>query len=130
MPLIKPEIQKVLRHVGLSDRPEPSSENCSFSEKLDQAGLSNDEIAEELVQLAKNSGNEVLRLRALETALRVKGALRESAQTQAPPTFHITINSSPAAVSAPVPQNNIFLPRTSLAKLTGTDSDKVTEQTN
>lgn len=109
MPLIKPEIQNVLRAAGLER--EPSS--GTLSDKLDLAGLSEDQICEELSQIATSSGNEAIRLRALELALKTKGALKETPPQI--PSFTIVIQSASSQSPQSDPQvNPIFFPRTSL----------------
>lgn len=109
MPLMRPEIQAVLRASGLdkSQTPPEGSENA-FSEKLNRAGLSQDQIAEGLSELARGSGNDSLRLRALETAMRAQGVLKETAQVQIP-SFTIIIQQSSTDKS-----NDILFPRQSL----------------
>jgi hypothetical protein len=116
MPLIKPEIQRVLRQAGLSDRPSPEeSSDTSFSSKLDRAGLSTDEIAEELTVLAKSSGNESLRLRALESAMKAHGILKDIPQGAAP-SFTVVIQSAPGApTEGQDALNRILFPRVSLS---------------
>lgn len=90
MPIIKPEIQKVLRTAGLL--PEERAESSTIHEGLESAGLTTEAIADELTSLALRSNNEALRLRALETALKVKGALKDTpAQI---PNFTVIIQSS------------------------------------
>lgn len=109
MPIIKPEIQQALRDAGLTDRA-PSDE-LTIQEHLAQAGLSDAELAEELVELAKHSGNESLRLRALETAAKIKGALKEAPPSI--PSFTIILQS--ASSDSPVRATNpILFPRQSL----------------
>lgn len=104
MPLIKPEIQQALRVAGLL--PEEKESNLSFTEQLDASGLSNVELADELVHLAKNSQNESLRLRALELAARTRGLLKDATNTQIP-NFTIVIQSG---ADAPL-DNPILFPR-------------------
>ena len=110
MPLIKPEIQKVLNKVGLID--DNSMSGKSIDENLNHHGLDNSSIAEELTGLALRSNNELLRLRALETALKVKGALREVAPTI--PSFTIVIQNSSKSLDATQGANPILFPRQSL----------------
>lgn len=105
MPLIRPEVQKVLRAVGLEKEPASGS----ASEKLSNAGLDENRIAEELTAIATASGNEALRLKALETALRVHGSLREQTTTQLP-SFNIIIQGSTEGSVNP-----ILIPRQSLS---------------
>ena len=114
MPLIKPEIQNLLRKAGLA--PEQSKIDQTLVEKLDCAGLDLDSVLEELNILAKSSGNEALRLRALETALKAHGALKDSAP--AIPSFTIIIQDGASAHETTNPQvNPILLPRQLLSTL-------------
>lgn len=64
----------------------------SIDQQLDFTGLSNEAIAEELTALALHSNNDALRLRALETALKVKGALKDTPPVV--PQFTIVIQNS------------------------------------
>lgn len=118
MPLMKPEIQKVLRAAGLAK--EASNPDTPLSEKLDAAGLSVDELLEELAHLAKNSGNEALRLKAVETSLKAHGALKDSAPQV--PSFTIVIQDSGGQLPSQSPETNstvnpILLPRQLLSSL-------------
>ena len=103
MPLIKPEVQKVLRAAGL-EKPE-RVESLYVHQHLDQTGLSNEKIAEELTDLAINNQNPYLKLRALRDA------------TPAAPNFTIVIqNSSPDLnFNSTGGVNPIIFPRQSLA---------------
>lgn len=112
MPLIKPEVQKILRESGL----DKASREGTVDESLNQAGLNNEALAEELSNLALNSNNEGLRLRALETALRVRGALKE--QPTQLPSFTIIIQNSSPDLSKTGGANPILFPRSSLNSLT------------
>lgn len=114
MPLMKPEVQEVLRAAGLAPNASKSAESGSISDKLDRAGLSLEETLEQLAFIAKESGNESLRARCLETVLKAHGALKETAA--APPSFTIVIQE---AAGAPVPPaiNPILLPRQLLKQL-------------
>ena len=108
VPLIKPEVQKMLREAGL----DKSNEQGSVDENLNAAGLSNEALAEELTHLALNSNNEALRLRALETALKVRGALKD--QPAILPSFTVIIQNSTPDLSKTGGVNPILLPRQSL----------------
>ena len=110
MPIVKPEIQKILRASGLDSTKEQSDES-SISEKLEAAGLSDERLAELLTDIASGSANEGIRLRAIETGLKVRGALKESAP--AAPSFTIVIQS--ANPSSPQHEvNPIMFPRQSM----------------
>lgn len=129
MPLMKPEVQKVLRAAGLA--PEATkADGRTVSEQLDAVGLSMAETLEELAIVAKSSGNDALRLRALETALKAHGALKESAPSA--PSFTIVIqeavgnnstspSSSELNLNLPNNINPILLPRQLLKTLPSTD---------
>ncbi len=116
MPLIKPEVQKVLRAAGLLKESAPVGEETTVVDKLNGAGLSIDEVLEELANLALRSGNEGIRHRALQDTLKLHGALKESAP--AAPSFTIVIQPSGFPTS-PVVQdvNPILLPRQLLSTL-------------
>ena len=127
MPLIRPEIQKVLRQAGLAPAARDSQSQQTISEQLDAAGLSLPETLEELALVAKSSGNESLRVRCLETVMKAHGALKETAP--APPSFTIIIQPSSFQESAttlqthagvPLSVNPIFLPRQLLNELEST----------
>ena len=112
MPLMKPEVQQILREAGLSKESSRTSES-PISDQLDAAGLSKENVLEELEQIARHSSNEALRLRALETALKAHGALKESAPQT--PSFTIVIQNGPSSDSStsslPSSVNPILLPR-------------------
>lgn len=110
MPLIRPEVKRVLQEAGI----EKESTGGTISDKFAQAGLSDDDIAEQLADLAKHSNNEALKLRALETIAKIRGALKE--QPQAVPSFNIIIQSSSPSSEAPS-VNPIIFPRQSLNTL-------------
>ena len=115
MPLMRPEIQQILRTAGLVKESE-SKPNQSLSDRLNAAGLSLDELLEELSLVAKTSGNDGLKLRALETALKAHGALKENSPQV--PSFTIIIQDGNSPQSN-IPQgvNPILLPRQLLKKL-------------
>lgn len=110
MPLIKPEIQEVLRQSGLMAEKKQVAAG-SLTEKLESAGLGLEETLEELATILKSSTNESLRVRIGETVLKAHGALKETAA--APPSFTIVIQGSEAPALAGVPSgiNPILLPR-------------------
>lgn len=121
MPLIKPEIQKVLRDAGLLKKSstEESAPELTLQDRFEAAGFGVQDTIEELVGIAKNSGNEGIRLRAIEASLKVQGMLKEK-DVQALPSFTIVIQP-PATGSSEsllnlhpgLPQgvNPILLPR-------------------
>lgn len=111
MPLIRPEVKRVLQEAGIEKEPTGGT----ISDKFAQAGLSDDDIAQELADLARHSTNEPLKLRALETVAKIRGALKETPPSV--PTFNIIIQS--ASPSSEVPSvNPILFPRQSLGTAT------------
>jgi len=129
MPLMRPEVQKVLRSAGLIAEKQAESDS-PISEKLDAAGLSLENTFEGLSQIALSSGNEALRLRALETSLKAHGALKEIAPPI--PSFTIIIQpsatgSSSSVAGIPVGVNPILLPRQLLKSLAESGSETGTE---
>lgn len=105
MPILSPEVQKALRAAGLTSDKKSDS---SLVEKLGEHSLSLDEVIEELSFLVRNTSNESLKKSALETVLKLHGALKE----QAAPLPSITINiSDPFSASGAVGINPILIPR-------------------
>ncbi len=128
MPLMRPEVQEVLRAAGLAPGA-TSKDTRPLTEKLDAAGLSLDETLEELAIILKSTGNDSLRLRAAETVLKAHGALKES--QPAAPSFTIVIQESlgngalvqplPGVENIPNGVNPILLPRQLIKELNGED---------
>jgi hypothetical protein len=117
MPLIKPEVQKVLKQAGLIKTSSSQSIDRTVSETLTDSGLSDDNLAEELTYLALHSQNEGLRLRAIETALKVKGALKEVSPASIP-SFTIVIQNSSKDLSKTEGLSPTVFPRQSFSKTT------------
>jgi hypothetical protein len=128
MPLIRPEVQRVLRSAGLVESPssgETGSGETTMSDQFNQAGLSDSNIAEEIKNLALHSNNEGMRMRALETALKVKGALKD--QPISLPVFNIIIQNSDIDLQPTRGANPILFPRQSLNKLSSLETAQETE---
>jgi len=119
MPLIKPEVQQVLRKAGLLDEDKSGAEG-TFTDGLNSAGLTNEAIAEELVGLALRSSNEALRLRALEIVMKARGTLKE-APVQVP-NFTVIIQSDGQDLTKTRGIAPHLFPRQSLLELQGQDS--------
>ena len=100
MPILKPEIQAALREVGLS-----KSTEGTLSERLDQVDLSISDSLQLLSDVAHGTDNGQLRLKAVETAFRLHGVLKD----QQAPIPHVTIViNDPDGPKGP---NPILLPR-------------------
>lgn len=125
MPLIKPEVQKNLRALGLADGPD--EQEGTISDKLNRAGLSTEDIASELSHIARNSANETLRLRALETAMKAHGVLKDSASVQVP-SFNVIIQQVDG--SGALEANKILFPRQSLGLVSPIIKVEEKEQVN
>lgn len=122
MPLIKPEVQSILRESGLAPERNSKANEGTIAEKMAQAGLDDECLVEELYNIAKMSSNEGLKLRALETALKIRGALKDTAPP--PPSFTIVIQPSSFHTSdqyATDGTNPILLPRQLLNNIKDTD---------
>lgn len=100
MPLLRPDIQKVLRETGLA-----TAEGGSISEKLDAHALSVDEILDGLSDVVHGADTSAVKLRALETASKLHGILKE--QAAPPPSITIVINDPASAGQV----NPILIPR-------------------
>lgn len=112
MPLMSPGVQAALRKAGVEKIPIhelPGREEESITEKLHSAGLSLETTLENLATIANGTGNEGLKLRANETALKLHGALKES-NINTVPSFTIVIQD-PGSASQTQVANPIFLPR-------------------
>lgn len=106
--LMKPNLQAVLRESGFS--PSEKVEKGSLSEQLDEAGLSLNQALGELAFLVRNTQNDSLKKSALETVLRLHGALKEQAAPL--PTVTIVIKDPTGSLSADKDGvNPIVLPR-------------------
>lgn len=118
MPLMRPEVQAILRKVGL-DKTSQQDDPGSLAEKLSAAGLDLETVLSNLAEVANTSGNEALRLSATRDALKMHGALKESANNQSTmPSFTIIINDKLGSDSVLVDGvNPILLPRQLLSTL-------------
>lgn len=97
VPLLKPEIRKLLS--------QDSHENESLENKLEEHGLSLDSDLEALANIAVAGDTSAVRLRAIETSLKLKGVLKE--QPVQAPNITIIIQDE----QAPKGVNPILLPR-------------------
>lgn len=107
MPLMSPGIQAALRKAGVEKSP-ATVEETSITDRLENAGLSLENTLGNLATIANGTGNEGLRLRANETALKLHGALKEATVSQIP-SFTLVINDPGSAGQGGI--NPIFLPR-------------------
>ncbi len=102
MPLLKPEIQEALRSVGLSRE----SGNDSVSDILNDNNLSLRDSIELLSDIAHSGGEPGERRRAIETAFKLHGVLKDTPSVIPQVTIII---SDPEAVAGGV--NPILIPR-------------------
>lgn len=116
MPIMKPEIQKVLRAAGLIKSEAPPETN--FSGHLDLAGLNEEAIAQQLANLAMGAESDQTRLRAIENAMKAKSLLKED-RAASIPSFSIVIqNSGGPGIPLSSPTQNILFPRPALSSNT------------
>lgn len=119
MPLIKPELQKALRAAGLaspeSASSEESSDKSSFQLQLERAGLGLEDTLQELSNISKTSVSEHLKLRSIETVLKLHQVLKEQPAAQIPAINIIIQDSNSDAILEGT--NPIFLPRQLINKL-------------
>ena len=106
MPLINTQseidssVEQMLNAAGIVDK------NITLANKLVSNGLGVDECVEQLADIARNGDSrDAIRLRAIETGLKLNGALKE-ADKPVIPAFTIIIND-PSFVSV----NPILIPR-------------------
>ncbi|MGH7239549.1 MAG: hypothetical protein ACREHG_05730 [Candidatus Saccharimonadales bacterium] len=105
MPILKPEIQKVLQSAGLP------TQNSDFDQALEFAGLSDTEILGQLSHEMSNGDTSASRIRAVELALKAKRRLTDNAGAQIP-SVTIVINDAFGDGSANTQRvNPILIPR-------------------
>lgn len=116
MPLMRPEVQKILRAAGLGTEEKSSSQDSPLAQRLDAAGLSLDDTIDTLASIINSTGNESLKLNAVRDVLKMHGALKET--SPAPPSFTIIIQDTSEAPTSGLPSgvNPILLPRQLLSK--------------
>lgn len=132
MPLIKPEIQKALRSAGLAsqldDHDSSDNDKSPFENQLERAGLGLEDTLNELANISKTSVSEHLKLRSIETVLKLHQVLKESPATQIPQINIIINDSSSSALINDV--NPIFLPRQLLTTLANSETALRNDQLN
>ena len=102
MPLLKANIQDALRAAGLS---KAGGSAAGINEKLDEAGLSDEEVLDQVAQVMMHGSSDSIRLRAAETVLKVRGHMKEASAP--PPPITIVIQGT--GVTPEV--NPILIPR-------------------
>ncbi len=113
MPIMRPEIQDVLRKAGLAPEKKVASDS-PLDQQLEEAGLGLSEVLERYSYIIENTANETLKKSALDTVLKMHGALKETAP--APPSFTIVITGGSDAKTVDG-VNPILLPRQLLNKV-------------
>jgi hypothetical protein len=99
--VIRPEIHAILSEIGISKRDE-----SSLTGNLSAAGLSLDNLLDQLSSISSTSQSDAIKLRAIETALKMHGVLKE--QAAPPPSISITITDPYGQTSS---VNPILIPR-------------------
>lgn len=85
MPLLKANIQDVLRAAGLAK----TGTTGTVEDQLVEAGLSNEEIFAEAETLMKRGSSDAVRLGAINSILKVKGLMKEASAPPPPITIVI-----------------------------------------
>lgn len=109
MPLLKPSLSEqdtamaeVLTAAGILS-PRRTSERDALKEALRTNGLDLEKCVEELKNQLLDSRKEETRVKLLETALKLNGAMKDDAVREAPSiTFQIAGNVNLNAILAPV----------------------------
>ena len=89
MPIIEHAVQEALRNAGLVKNPEVEKEK-SIEEMLDESGLTLSETVNHLSDVVTGADTSNTKLRAIETAFKLRGTLKD--QAQAPPSINIIIH--------------------------------------
>lgn len=113
MPLISHNVQAALREAGIVK--DPDAQDDTVQSHLDNEGLSLKETIGLLGDVALGADTSAVKLRAIETALKLRGVLKE--QAAPPPSFNIVFTSpSDLPVGNNSPKiNPILVPRKSAA---------------
>ncbi len=107
MPIIQHGIQQALRDAGLIK--DPSDAPSSVNDLLDQEDLSLQQTIQHLSDVVSGSDTSAVKLRAIETALKLRGVLKE--QAAPPPSFNIIINDTSGKDPSVNGLNPILIPR-------------------
>jgi hypothetical protein len=110
MPILKPDIQRALRAAVRDAGIDNTEGNETVSELMDKKDMSMSQILDDLKDFIDTSTNEPLRLRAIETALKMKGALKDTAQSPIPSITILIQDQSGSSVNG---VNPILVPRPS-----------------
>lgn len=103
MPIINHDIQKALRLAGIVK--EENTEDTGIQSRLDRHNLSLTETLDHLANIVSNADTSTVKLRAVDTILKLHGVLKETAAP--PPSINIIINDSKAITGI----NPILVPR-------------------
>lgn len=119
--MIRPEVQRVLEETGVI----PSQASKDLPSQLNNAGLGIEGLLENLSTLMVSSQSDHLKLRAIETALKMQGVLKD--QAAPPPSVSIVIQDAAGQTQG---VNPIFLPRELLKQhaINDTPTDTSTSQ--
>jgi hypothetical protein len=101
MSLLNPEIQKILKQAGLGSEEKDET----LQSKLNRHNLSLDDALEKLADLANNGETDQIKMRAVETTLKINGVLKETGISPPSITINIIDNDRPAG------PNPILIPR-------------------
>ncbi len=100
MPILRPEVQKVLESVGLN-----STKPDDIKSQLADAGLSLESTLAIVSHIMDHGDSDAIRLKAAEDSLRIHGLMKD--QAAPPPSVTIIIRDS----ASPDGVNPILIPR-------------------
>lgn len=110
MPLINHGIQDALRKAGIVKDPNEGPSN--IQSKMNEAGMSVDELLISLRDTVEGADSSSVKLRAIDTALKLHGVLKD--QVAPPPLVNIII-ADPNPLKAEGGLNPILIPRKVIA---------------
>lgn len=132
MPLIKPEIQKILRDVERSVASKLQDEDVDKSlieATLEASGLGLTETVEALSRITNNATSDAIQLRAVETTLKLHNVLKEGVQGTT--TVNIIINDTSGKPSETLQGiDPILLPRSLHASIAIDSNTKIEDLIN
>ena len=107
MPILNHGVQEALRQAGIL--PSEREENSSIQDQLNSEGLSTRDLLIHLKDLVDGADTSAVKLRAIDTGLKLHGVLKD--QAPAPPSINIIINDKDGMPGSVNGLNPILIPR-------------------
>jgi len=102
LPILSPEIQKVLKSVGLADK---ATDKSDLAERLNASGLSLESTLSTVSRIMDHGDSDVIQLQAANTSLKLHGLMKDAGAVV--PSVTIIIRDS----AGPIGPNPILIPR-------------------